>query len=47
MAYVTYYCSPPDQPPGQHMMTVVYDSPAPVPPDAKVFEVGGPHAPDD
>ena len=47
MAYVVYYCSPPDQPPGQHLMTVTYDATAPIPLDAKVFEVGGPHVPDD
>ena len=47
MAYVVYYCSPPDLPSGQHLMTVVYESPTPVPPDAKVFEVSGPHTPDD
>ena len=47
IAYVIYYCSPPDQPPGRHLMTVVYDASAPIPLDAKVFEGGGPHLPDD
>jgi hypothetical protein len=47
MAYTVYYCSPPDLPAGQHLMTVVYESPTPVPSDAEVFEVSGPHAPND
>lgn len=47
MAYVIYYCSPPGLPVGSHMMSVVYESPAPIPPDAKVFEVSGPHIPND
>lgn len=46
--YVIYYCSPPHLPPGTHLMTVEYESKPlePIPPDAKVAEVSGPHTPD-
>jgi hypothetical protein len=46
--YALYYASPPNLPPGVHLMTVVYrgDPLAPIPPDAVVVEVTGPHTPD-
>jgi hypothetical protein len=45
--YVVYYCSPPHLPPGPHLMTVEYDAElfAPIPPEAKVIDVSGPHTP--
>jgi SmpA / OmlA family len=48
LQYVIYYCSPPQLPPGRHLMTVEYESKPlePIPPDAKVAEVSGPHTPD-
>jgi hypothetical protein len=48
LQYVIYYCSPPHLPPGRHLMTVEYESKPlePIPPDAKVAEVSGPHTPD-
>jgi hypothetical protein len=48
LQYVVYYCSPPHLPPGRHLMTVEYESEplAPIPPDARVAEVSGPHTPD-
>lgn len=41
--YVIYYASRPDLPPGDHLMTVVYDRQGL---DARVLEVTGPHVPD-
>jgi hypothetical protein len=48
LQYVIYYCSPPNLPPGRHLMTVEFESRPfePIPPDARVTEVGGPHTPD-
>jgi hypothetical protein len=48
LQYVVYYCSPPNLPPGPHLMTVEYESKPlePITPDAKVAEVSGPHTPD-
>jgi hypothetical protein len=47
--YVTYYCSPPDLPPGRHLMTIEYDTEplvVPIPLGAKVIGVSGPHTPE-
>lgn len=48
LPYVIYYCSPPDLPPGPHLMTIEYDAAPlePIPPTAPVIRVSGPHTPD-
>jgi hypothetical protein len=45
--YVVYYCSPPNLPPGSYLMSVGYRSEAlkPIPMDAQVIDVTGPHYP--
>ena len=46
--YVVYYCSPPNLPPGRHLMTVGYrgEPLKPIPMAAQVVEVRGPHYPE-